>query len=209
MARCRFDRVERRPRCVDHQLAPWKVTARWRCPVINGFVSSLSPPVTSHQNQTLRRLPRGRSRPVLPFFAQQPSDADSNEPETSSSVDETFGGEECAAENCEPRENTWRDRARNTFSPRRRRMRVAKFHSPHRSRGKRLNLRTFGRSHSCRTMGGRCPKKISTRRRQMQDFRVALVTMMLTHCRTCAFRARFFYVAFHLGPWLKGFCAVA
>ena len=124
-------------------------------------------------------------------------------------VDETFGGEECAAENCEPGENTWRDRARNIFSPRRRRMRVAKFHSPHRSRGKRLNLRTFGRSHSCRMMGGRCPKKNSTRRRQTQDFRVALVTMTLTHCRTCAFRARFFYVAFHLGPWLKGFCAVA
>src|SRR5947209_15164143 len=57
--------------------------------------------------------------------------------------------------------------------------------------------------------GRAVPEKNSTRRRQTQDFRVALVTMTLTHCRTCAFRARFFYVAFHLGPWLKGFCAVA
>jgi hypothetical protein len=124
-------------------------------------------------------------------------------------VDETFGGEECAAENCEPRENTWRDRARNIFSPRRRRTRVVKFHSPPRSCGKRLNLRAFGRSDSCRMTRGRCSKKIWPRRRRTQDFRVALVTMTLTHCRTCAFRARFFYVAFHLGPWLKGFCAVA
>src|SRR3954454_17020816 len=208
MARCRFDRVERRPRCVDHQLAPWKVTARWRCPVINAFVSSLSPPVTSHQNQTLRRLPRGRSRPVLPFFAHSlrtPTQT-SRRPHL---VDETFGGEECAAENCEPGENTWRDRARNIFSPRRRRTRVVKFHSPPRSCGKRLNLRAFGRSDSCRMTRGRCSKKIWPRRRRTQDFRVALVTMTLTHCRTCAFRARFFYVAFHLGPWLKGFCAVA
>src|SRR3954452_18619436 len=112
-------------------------------------------------------------------------------------VDETFGGEECAAEDCEPRENTWRDRARNIFSPRRSRTRVVKFHSPPRSRGKRLNLRTFGRSHSCRTIGLQCPKKMSPRRRRTRDFRVILVTMMLTHCRTCALRVRFFYVAVH------------
>ena len=198
MARCRFDGVERRPRCVDHQLAPWKVTARWRCPVINAFVSSLSPPVTSHQNQTLRRLPRGRSRPVLPFFAHSlrtPTQT-SRRPHL---VDETFG-------------NSRQDRrgahAGTTWCE------CYPFGRRRTGSGVGTGLTGMRPGGSCasrrpRSTRGRCSKKIWPRRRRTQDFRVALVTMTLTHCRTCAFRARFFYVAFHLGPWLKGFCAVA
>jgi len=81
--------------------------------------------VTSYQNQKLRILPRGRPRPVLPSAAQQPSDAGSNEPETHL-VDETFGGEECAAENCEPANNTSHIGRRNSFSRRERAGRSSK-----------------------------------------------------------------------------------
>src|ERR1043165_200563 len=64
------------------------------------FVSSLSPPVTNDQNQTLRICPTAVPGRCPQSAAQQPSDAGPNRPETHL-LDETFGGEEYAAENCE------------------------------------------------------------------------------------------------------------
>src|SRR3954465_13272633 len=63
MARCRFDHVERRPRCVDHQLAPWKVTARWRCPLsmllFVPFAACYEPPKPDTATFATRPFPTG------------------------------------------------------------------------------------------------------------------------------------------------------
>jgi hypothetical protein len=203
MARCRCDRVRRRSRCVHHLWPPWKSPHAKRCPVI---YSCFIPCVALYELRitTLQTLPLGRPDRCRRLAARQPSDASPMD-RRPHLADETFGGEECAAENCEREKNTCRRRARNIFSSRRGLARAIKLQPPRQPRGKRLNSRTFGRSDSCRMIGGRCSKKIPPKSRRTQDFRVASVTMTLTHCHMCGFLARFFYVAFDLAPWLKGF----
>ena len=169
--------------------APWKSPHAGDAP-LSMFVSSLSPPVTSHQHQTSRLCPAAVPGRCCRSSAQQPSDAGSNEPETHL-VDEAFGGEEYAAEKSEPAKNTWRERACNIFSPRRGRTRVTKFDAPHLSSSKRLKFRTFGRRDSCRRIGEHCSKKNLPRSTRTRDSGVTSVTMTLTHCHTCAFLARF------------------
>ena len=184
---------------------------RSSAPCFFRFVSSFRCPVTSYQNQTLRIAPRSFDRRCR-LAAQQPSDADPNEPETHL-FDETFGGEECAAENCEPANNTSRMGPCNTFSCCRGGARCRKFqtrcrdvHPPH---GKRLNFRTFGRRESRRTTAAWCPKKNLGPRHAKVRIGVGAAAIRIRYCHMCGFCARFLYVAFHLPAWLKGFCAVA
>ena len=128
MARCRCDRVRRRSRCVHHLWPPWKSPHAKRCPVI---YSCFIPCVALYELRitTLQTLPLGRPDRCRRLAARQPSDASPMD-RRPHLADETFGGEECAAENCEREKNTCRRRARNIFSSRRGLARAIKLQPP-------------------------------------------------------------------------------
>ena len=98
---------------------------RARCLVFLNLFLPFRCPVTSYQNQTLRMLPRGRPDRCcrLPRNSLRTPAQMSRKPISSMRHSEARS---CAAENCEPANNTSRIGLRNTFSQREGRARSRK-----------------------------------------------------------------------------------
>ena len=129
-------------------------------------------------------------------------------------ADETFGGEECAAEKTASRESIHASKKCATSSRALSSQRACeKILSVRRVRcalsTKHLNSRVFEATTKCLVTAARRVKKNINGKRAQAGIEVANVTLLLRYCHTCGFRARFFSLAFHFPAWLKGFCAVA